>query len=179
MKHIKTIYEKEIFPEKEEVEIEYRERLTAKAIIFNSDGLIAMVGSKSHPYSLLPGGGVDDGEDYEAGIIRELKEEIGCDIEISECVGEIDDYRSLSEKHYITRCFYGKIRGEIGELILVPEEIENGFFVKWVGVESALNLLNQAYSELQQGKVEAYNIAFNILRDKLFLEEFTKTRNDE
>ena len=94
-------------------------------------------------------------------------------------MGEIDDYRSLSEKHYITRCFYGKVKGEIGELILIQEEIENGFFVKWVSIDSALGLLNQAYSELQQGKVEAYNIAFNILRDKLFLEEFTKTRNDE
>ena len=172
MKHIKTVYEKEIFPQKETVDVDYAERLTAKAIVFDSEGMMAMIGTNANKYLLLPGGGVEEGEDYETGLHREMKEEIGCEIVIINIVGEIDDYRPRDKKHCITRCHHTNIKGEKGEPECIQEEIDNGHFVTWMSIESAHASLSFSYKELQEGTVEFYNTAFNILRDKLFLEEF-------
>ena len=40
-------------------------------------------------YYTFPGGGLEEGETLEEGTIREIKEELNADIEISEYIGEI------------------------------------------------------------------------------------------
>ena len=47
------------------------------------------------------GGGVEAGEDLDAAIRRELKEELGADVEVLCKIGVVDDYYNLIHRHNI------------------------------------------------------------------------------
>lgn len=51
-------------------------RVSVKALIKDGTGKVLVVKENQDTWS-LPGGGLDHGEDPEAGIVRELKEELG------------------------------------------------------------------------------------------------------
>ena len=84
IKHLKTFYQKDIFPNMEISDTVLEDRITGKAIMTDSEGKIALVGSDVSLLYTLPGGGIEDGESIEAGIIRESKEETGCIVEIAQ-----------------------------------------------------------------------------------------------
>ncbi|PIS42711.1 MAG: NUDIX hydrolase [Candidatus Kerfeldbacteria bacterium CG08_land_8_20_14_0_20_40_16] len=69
---------------------------TASAIITDSKGQLLLVRRKMNPrkgYWDLPGGFLEEGENPINGLKREMKEELGIDIEISSQIGiYIDDY---------------------------------------------------------------------------------------
>jgi 8-oxo-dGTP diphosphatase len=58
----------------------YVDRPGAYAIIQNASGAIAVV--RTRKGYLLPGGGVDPGEELESGLRREILEELGCESKI-------------------------------------------------------------------------------------------------
>lgn len=87
-------------------------RPTAKGIVLDSDGKIALLSNGEH--SLFPGGGVDEGESFEEAFIRECKEEIGCDVEILSTIGNACHYRAKSMTKYDVHFFIGKVVGEKG-----------------------------------------------------------------
>ena len=85
IKSIKTLYQKDVFPNMELVDVEFEDRLTGKAIIVDDEGNIALVGTSVNFIYTLPGGGIDSGEEIEVGIIREVKEEAGCALRFLIC----------------------------------------------------------------------------------------------
>lgn len=176
MKKIATLHEKDIYPEKQSVEgIEYSDRITGKAIIFDEENNVALVGNKQNEFLLLPGGGIDDGEDIQIGIVRESLEEIGCVVNILDEVGCIDDYRPRDKKHCISYCYTAIVIGNKGDPKHTENEMEIGMYTKWVPFEQAINILKKQKLELESGKVTFYNTGFNIVRDLLFLEEAKNT----
>lgn len=116
MKNLGTFTQKDIFPEKEDdtEEIRFEDHITGKAIVFDGDNNIALVGTTVNSFYLLPGGGVDPGESIEVGIVRECLEEIGCTVELQKAVGIIDDYRNRDKKHCINYCYMARLIGEKG-----------------------------------------------------------------
>jgi len=62
--------------------IEYVNRACAYGIIANGHGEIAVV--RTRKGYLLPGGGIEAGESFEAGLRREILEELGCESTIFE-----------------------------------------------------------------------------------------------
>ena len=61
---------------------------------------------------MIPGGGLEDGEDETACCVREVAEETGVLIRPSPCVLEIDEY--YEDWRYVSRYFLGEIRGSCG-----------------------------------------------------------------
>lgn len=173
MKTLRTFTQKDIFPEKEDdkEKINFEDRTTGKAIVFNDDNNVALVGTKVNSFYLLPGGGVDQGESIEAGIVRECLEEIGCNVELKIPIGTIDDYRNRDRKHCINYCYTAKLIGQKGELTLTEDEKKNGLHVIWVPLDEAIKILEKEVGQLKRGEVTFYNTGFNILRDHLFLKE--------
>jgi len=62
-------------------------------------------------YYTFPGGGLEDGESLEEGVIREIKEEFGIDIKVVEKLYEMYSEKFDQEEHFFL-CKY--IGGEFG-----------------------------------------------------------------
>ena len=69
------------------------------------------------------GGGVENGEDFHSAILRELKEELGVEVEVLCKIGVIDDYYNLIHRHNINNYFLCKITS-FGDKNLTQDEIE-------------------------------------------------------
>lgn len=173
MKNLRTFTQKDIFPDKEDdkEKINFEDRVTGKAIVFDDDSNVALVGTKVNSFYLLPGGGIDQGESIEVGIIRECLEEIGCIVELKIPIGTVDDYRNRDRKHCINYCYTAKLIEQKGELTLTEDEKKNGLHVIWVPLDEAIKILKKEVGQLKRGEVTFYNTGFNILRDHLFLKE--------
>lgn len=59
---------------------DYKIRTAARAIILDSNNLIALISIPRQGYHKLPGGGLEEGEEIKETLIREVKEEAGIDI---------------------------------------------------------------------------------------------------
>lgn len=176
MKSLAIFNQKDVFPEQDDnkQDIVFEDRPTGKAIVFDNENKIALVGNKVNSYYLLPGGGIDEDESIEDGITRECKEEIGCDVTLLNNLGIIEDYRNRDKKHCINHCHTAKLIGEKGELKLTEEEEKNGLHVIWVPLDEAIEILEKEVELLKKGEIKFYNTGYNILRDHLFLKELKK-----
>ena len=172
IKTLAILRQKDVFPlQEEQKNIVYKDRLTGKAIVFDYENNVALIGNRMNPFYLLPGGGIAENESVENGIIRECFEEIGCNIELVDRVGIIEDYRTRDRKHCINYCYTAKIVGEKGKPRRIDNEIEIGMHTKWIDPKEALELFKKQKTLLDEGKIIFYNTSFNILRDLIFLEE--------
>ena len=69
------------------------------------------------------GGGVEPGEDLEEAVRRELREELGAQVEILRRIGVVSDAYNLIHRHNINRYFLCRMRA-LGERRLTEDEIE-------------------------------------------------------
>lgn len=70
------------------------------------------------------GGGVETGEDLETALKRELKEELGAEVEIMHKIGIVSDYYNLIHRHNINNYYLCKVTS-FGEKHLTKDEIED------------------------------------------------------
>jgi len=70
------------------------------------------------------GGGVEPGEDLHAAIRRELKEEIGAQVEILCSIGTVSDYYNLVRRHNINHYFLCRAVS-FGETAMTQDEIHS------------------------------------------------------
>lgn len=86
-----------------------------------------------------PGGGVEFGEKAEDAIKREVKEELGIDIELTKFLGFTNDIMEAEKQHWIALNFMAKIIG--GEVQnLEPEKHEE---IKWFSLNNLPEKLAQ------------------------------------
>ncbi len=149
----------------------YTERQTVKAIVFNEKKEIALVTNPVHNMYLLPGGGAES-NNLESEMIRECREEINQEVEITGIVGKIKEFRNRDAKESITTCFTAKAIKHVEEDTRTKDEIENGLTVVWVGKKELLNIFEEQNKKVSNGEIGFYNTAFNIVRDFEFLKEY-------
>lgn len=169
---IKTFTQKDIFPNMECINVIFEDRLTGKVIVLDKDNKIALVGASVNNIHTLPGGGIDKNESIEDGIIREAKEETGCNIKIDSIMGVIDDFRNRDKKHCISYCAIARVVGEKGESDLTEEEKKNGLHVIWLDKDEAYKTLEEEMNKVINGEIAYYNTAFNIIRDFEFVKKY-------
>jgi len=145
---------------------DYRIRTAARAIILDSQGNIAILSTSQLKvnYHKLPGGGLEDNEDIIKTLIREIREEVGCEIEILKEIGEIIEYKNDYNQKQTSYCFLAKVKGQIGATNFTKEEENVGFKLEWVTIEEAIRLFKESVPE-------DYTARFIRLRDYNFLLE--------
>ena len=115
----------------EEWPLEYtdHDREIVRAIVFDEEGYFYFVRAERDDdfgkATLIEtsGGGVEKGEDLLAAIERELKEELGANVEILCKIGVVSDYYNLIHRHNINNYYLCKVIS-FGEKNLMQDEIE-------------------------------------------------------
>ena len=82
-------------------------RVGAFAVILDDDERVLVSRRVDSGWFNLPGGGVDPGESVTEGLIREVREETGLEVEIGRLVG---DY-SKPQKHEVVLTFRARVTG--------------------------------------------------------------------
>lgn len=144
---------------------DYRTREAGRAVVFDSDGKVALLHVLNENYYKLPGGGIEEGEDKMTALYRECQEEIGCDVEIINEIGFIIEYRKIFTLKQTSYCYLVKVRGEKGNPDFTESEKEKGFEVVWVSYEEAIKALNESKAVSVEGG------SYIVPRDLAFLEE--------
>ena len=128
---------------KESGKMENKKRISARGIILEGDNLYTMFrrkkkkNGKTKEYYVIPGGGVDEGEDFEKAVLRELKEEFSIDAEIEEYLG-VKETGDTVEHFFKCRIINGtpKLGGE--ELERCSEE--NYYEIRKVSIKDLDNI---------------------------------------
>ncbi len=126
----KSIFKLEL--EDTEWQFEYidHDREIARAIVFDTEGyyyFVRAVRDDDFGKATLietAGGGVEKGEDLTSAIRRELKEELGIEVDILCKIGVVSDYYNLIHRHNINNYFLCKI-SSFGEKNLTQDEMES------------------------------------------------------
>ena len=89
---------------------------------------------------MIPGGGIESGEDEGSCCAREVAEETGTLVQPSECVLEIDEY--YENWKWVNRYFFCDIYGKT-EIKLTDREKEVGMEPRWISVDEIVNIFSK------------------------------------
>lgn len=154
-----------------------RVRKGARGIIINSDGKIAVFNKANKNEYKLPGGGIDEGENPEEAFKREALEETGCEIEIINSLGTIEEHKSLDNFKQTSYIFVAKVVNDTHKLNLTQKEKDEGAQLLWVDDTEALKLITDCYDKLKESKYEnLYHSKFITLRDRYILEYYLNSK---
>ncbi len=121
----------------------FRHRRAVRGVVFDADKNIALLHAVKEGYYSLPGGGVDQEENFEQGVIRECKEEIGCDINIISKLGKTLEYRKKHTMVNESHGFTANVIGEKGSPIFIGDEneAEKNSVIIWIPILKAIELM--------------------------------------
>jgi 8-oxo-dGTP diphosphatase len=120
-----------------------RIRVAVRVVLIDDTAKIAIIHVKKHDYYSLPGGGVekDTSEGIHEALVRETREETGCDIEVLGELGIVEEVRLQNNLLNRSYGFLAKVKGAKQELVLNQNEVDEGFALIWVGVDEAIKLV--------------------------------------
>ncbi|CAM2975327.1 MULTISPECIES: NUDIX hydrolase [Vibrio] len=119
------------------------QRKATRAIVIDGEDILMLYTERYHDYT-LPGGGLDDGEDVLAGLVRELEEETGAkNIHSIKPYGIYEEFRpwyknDFDVMHMISYCYTCKIDRELGNTKFEDYEIRNGMEPRWINIHQAI-----------------------------------------
>lgn len=143
-------------------------RYTARAVLKNSDGKYAVMLMKKFGVYILPGGGIDPGEDAETALRREILEETGCSCDHAKEIGIIEENRAHCDYTQVSYYYFVRTNGKIAEVNLTEGEKSIGTEVQWHDFEELFRLIEKNPDKTEQQK-------FLKTRDITVLNEYKKS----
>jgi ADP-ribose pyrophosphatase YjhB (NUDIX family) len=144
--------------------IRYGIRKAARAVVFRQDGLIALMDVTKLNYHKLPGGGIEEGEDIEEALRREVLEETGSNIKIIKPLGMTIEHRNRFKLMQTSYCFIAHLVGKPADTNFTGKERREGFRLTWQSLDDAIKTINKDVPLNYEGK-------FIIKRDLIFLKK--------
>jgi 8-oxo-dGTP diphosphatase len=142
----------------------YRVRTAVRAVMADQDGRIALMYAGKKKYYKLPGGGVDEGEDLDIALERELIEETGSKAKVTEDLGQVIEWRDYATLHQLSYAYRASLIGEPGMPDFTQHEIDEGFEMRWAdSLDQAATLIDANTSS------DDLDVRFMSLRDAAIL----------
>lgn len=122
--------------------IKFIDRPTVKVIVTRGEEILILNDG------LLPGGGIDAGEDFAAAIARELQEELGARVKNIQEIGCVTQYRTFLQKRYLVYGFTAELVS-FDFMTNPQDEGEKNFILNWMDPADVISLINSSVQELQ------------------------------
>ncbi|HBS46295.1 MAG TPA: ADP-ribose pyrophosphatase [Paenibacillus sp.] len=164
MNLITEIYENEFIANSDLSSTKFNIRKSARAIVVNSQGKMAVLFVSKEQYYKLPGGGVEPGENLREALKREVLEEVGVEVEVVNEIGLVIEYRNKDELLQFSYCYFCKVIGETQNTTYTEDEINAGYELNWIGIKEAVSIISNNSTENYVGK-------FIVRRDRAVLEK--------
>lgn len=142
----------------------FKKRIAGRAVVFDKQNNIALLQSAKFNFPKLPGGGVEEDENIEETLTREMREEIGCEIKNIQELGIIEEYRNTTSVHQLSYYFLAELDGEKGSPNFTEKETAENFKIIWLSLDKAIEIIDS-------GHAEHYDSKFIRLRDLTLLKE--------
>ena len=113
-------------------------RTACRGIVLRGGRLLLSYETRTGQW-MLPGGGLEAGEDERECCIREVAEETGFLIRPTECVLEIDEY--YEDFKWVNRYFFGEVTGETA-VHLTEREKEVRMEPRWLPLEEIIHIFS-------------------------------------
>lgn len=135
-------------------------RLTARAIVLNPQGLLAVMYAAKFGIHTLPGGGVEEGESIEDALVREITEETGCKITSAEPLGYVEENRAHADYTQLSYYFVIRTADDTLHPRLTEQEAANGTRAMWCTFDEAYERIAAPVFERPQQKfLQARDVA--------------------
>ena len=131
---------------------------TARAVILMDDKIILIRrkrfknGELIRDYYVIPGGHLDENETFEEAVIREVKEELGIEVDVQkEILHEYNEDLSVDEKFFECKYIRGKIGTGTGEEWTNPDIEKYGIYeivLQDVNKVNDMNLLPESIKKI-------------------------------
>ena len=115
------------------------ERTACRGVIIE-DGRVLLSYAARDDLWMIPGGGLEAGEDEGSCCVRELAEETGRVILPSACALELDEY--YEDTKYVSRYFFGAVVGRCQSKLTEAEQ-RMGLEPRWLPVGEALQIFSR------------------------------------
>lgn len=145
-------------------------RYASRGLVFNAEGKIALLNKVNKNEYKLPGGGFEENETNDQAFKREVKEEIGCELDFYNLIGCFEEERSQDNFIQFSNIYLAVAKHDRMNPTYSEKELEEGARVIWVSVQEALNLVENSMTKLKESKYEdLYNSRFIVKRDALII----------
>ena len=115
------------------------ERTACRGVIIE-DGRVLLSYAVRDDLWMIPGGGLEAGEDEGSCCVRELAEETGRVVLPSACALELQEY--YEDCKYVSRYFFGAVVGRCQSKLTEAEQ-RMGLEPRWLPVEEALRIFSR------------------------------------
>lgn len=155
-----------------------RHRYAARGLVFKDDKIAILNKQFKKEYKLV-GGGIEENEDPAIAFQREVLEEAGCEIEIKELLGTIEEHKSQDNFKQTSYVFVANVVNDTKKLNLTQKEMDEGARLLWLDIEDAMRLIKESEDKLIASEYEnIYHTKFIVRRDyeilKYYLENYNK-----
>ena len=121
----------------------YKIREGVYALIRGESGAVALVGRVHNDLHELPGGGLENGETHEEGLMRELQEELGWSIKVGAYLGKAIQYTTRSPRGNLYRLEGHFYMAE--KLEEIEGKIEDDHIERWLSFSEAIKKVKFEY----------------------------------
>lgn len=145
-------------------------RYASRGVVFNESGLVAVIHKVLKNEYKLPGGGIENENPREA-FLREVLEETGCLVEITDYLGIIIEEKSLTNFKQISHVYIARVLKDTKKLHLTHKELDEGTTIIWESFERAYELIQKSQDELKGSVYDTrYQSLFMVKRDEKIMD---------
>lgn len=114
---------------------------SARMVLLDGEGRVAIINVGDSEYYKIPGGSVEEGESFTEAVLREVREEAGCEAEVIAGLGRVETDILGWGFHDVSEGFIGRVVGEKGMPEYDDYEKERGFSVEWHDLDGAIGMI--------------------------------------